>query len=139
MKQRMLSVLWLLMLPCAVSANTVLYTTRDNPPMRPEVLVDVVYLDESDALTDAWFAAQGIELSMDNTSQIIAALQSPAWQTQAAQLKQAYQGVIRAWQLGVERVPAVVVDDKWVIYGLTDVARAQSEIAQYRQRQEKGG
>jgi len=48
------------------------------------------------------------------------------------QLAGAYQGVVDAWQLGVTKVPAVVVDHRYVVYGEPNVARALSWIEVYR-------
>ena len=50
-------------------------------------------------------------------------------------LADAYQGIIDAWTLGVAKVPAVVVDRAYVIYGETDVDRAVAKIDQYRSNQ----
>ena len=47
----------------------------------------------------------------------------------------AYQGVADAWSLGVAAIPAVVVDQRYVVYGEPDVARAVSRIEQYRRTQ----
>ncbi len=47
----------------------------------------------------------------------------------------AYQGVADAWSLGVAKVPAIVVDRRYVVYGETDVARAVPRIDQYRRTQ----
>ena len=47
----------------------------------------------------------------------------------------AYQGVAGAWSLGVAAIPAVVVDQRYVVYGEPDVARAVSRIEQYRRTQ----
>lgn len=138
MKPLLLCFFSLLVLPFSVSAGVVLYTTSDNPPTNTGGEAEIVYLDASETLTDAWFTGQGIELSAQNAPQVAQALQSPEWQAQEAQLQQAYQGVIRAWQLGVERIPAVVVDDKWVVYGATDIDRARSEVELYRQQHEEG-
>lgn len=41
-----------------------------------------------------------------------------------------YEGLIRARRLGVEKVPAVVLDERYVVYGSTDLERA---IAAYRE------
>jgi len=45
---------------------------------------------------------------------------------------QAYQGVADAWGLGVAKLPAVVVDRRYVIYGESDVAMAVAHIDAYR-------
>lgn len=44
----------------------------------------------------------------------------------------AYQGVVDAWQLGITRNPAVIVDRRYVVYGEADVRRALSLIEQHR-------
>nr|WP_297354179.1 TIGR03757 family integrating conjugative element protein [uncultured Caldimonas sp.] len=41
--------------------------------------------------------------------------------------------VVEAWQLGVEKIPAVVVDRRYVVYGEADVARALDAITRYRE------
>ncbi len=44
----------------------------------------------------------------------------------------AYQGVADAWSLGITSIPAVVVDQRYVVYGEPDVARAVARINQHR-------
>lgn len=44
----------------------------------------------------------------------------------------AYQDVAEAWGLGIAKVPAVVVDRRYVVYGEPDVARAAARIETYR-------
>ena len=44
----------------------------------------------------------------------------------------AYQGVADAWSLGITTIPAVVVDQRYVVYGEPDVARAIARIEQHR-------
>lgn len=44
----------------------------------------------------------------------------------------AYQGITQAWALGITKIPAVVVDRRYVIYGESDVARAVTRINAYR-------
>lgn len=47
-------------------------------------------------------------------------------------LTTAYQGVTDAWSLGVAQVPAVIVDGRYVVYGVPDVDRAMALIEMYR-------
>ena len=47
----------------------------------------------------------------------------------------AYQDVAEAWGLGVAKVPAVVVDRRYVVYGESDIARAAARIETYRRTQ----
>ena len=44
----------------------------------------------------------------------------------------AYQGVTDAWSLGITRIPAVIVDGRYVVYGVPDVNRAVALIETYR-------
>lgn len=50
-------------------------------------------------------------------------------------MQDAYQGVADAWSLGITSIPAVVVDQRYVVYGEPDVARAVARIEQYRRMQ----
>ncbi len=50
-------------------------------------------------------------------------------------LANAYQGVADAWSLGITTLPAIVVDQRYVIYGETDLDRAVSRIEHYRRGQ----
>ncbi|CAJ4013220.1 integrating conjugative element protein, PFL_4709 family [Burkholderia pseudomallei] len=52
---------------------------------------------------------------------------------QAQQLAAAYQGVVDAWNLGVTKIPAVIADRRYVVYGDTDVAHALAHIRAYRE------
>lgn len=47
-------------------------------------------------------------------------------------LARAHQDVADAWSLGVTKLPAVVVDRRYVVYGQPDVAAAVASIERYR-------
>ncbi|HBO6820180.1 TPA: TIGR03757 family integrating conjugative element protein, partial [Pseudomonas aeruginosa] len=47
----------------------------------------------------------------------------------------AHQGVADAWGLGIAKIPAVVVDRRYVVYGEPDVSRAVARINAYRSTQ----
>lgn len=44
----------------------------------------------------------------------------------------AYQGVADAWSLGITTLPAVVVDQRYVVYGESDLDKALARVAQHR-------
>jgi integrating conjugative element protein (TIGR03757 family) len=48
------------------------------------------------------------------------------------QLALAYQGVTDAWMLGITKIPAVVVDRRYVVYGEANVRRAVVLVQDYR-------
>lgn len=47
-------------------------------------------------------------------------------------LQTAYQGITDAWSLGITTLPAVLVDQRYVVYGEADLDKALARIAQYR-------
>jgi integrating conjugative element protein (TIGR03757 family) len=50
-------------------------------------------------------------------------------------LQVASQGITDAWSLGIATIPAVVVDQRYVVYGEPNVARAVARIEQHRRAQ----
>ncbi|BEO64151.1 integrating conjugative element protein [Serratia marcescens] len=129
MKIPILLALLPLLMPASVFAGTVLYTDTYHPPMNTDASVSVIYLDGPEQLQAQLFG----ELSSnpdDAQRQAQAVLQSPQWQTHEQALATVYRAVVRAWELGVKKVPAVVFDDKEVVYGTADVARAEALRAQ---------
>ncbi|MCC4607858.1 TIGR03757 family integrating conjugative element protein [Xanthomonas campestris pv. zinniae] len=52
-----------------------------------------------------------------------------------AQIAQACQGVADAYNAGIARLPAVMVDGRYVVYGEPNVSRALARIAAYRSTQ----
>ncbi|NPW63907.1 TIGR03757 family integrating conjugative element protein [Pseudomonas aeruginosa] len=59
-------------------------------------------------------------------------LQSPKGRRLQVELVKAQQDVADAWSLGVEKIPAVVVDRQYVVYGEPDISRALELIAKAR-------
>lgn len=53
---------------------------------------------------------------------------SPEWQQLQLQLRESADDVVKAWVAGVTKVPAVTVDNKYVVYGMTDVGAALQKI-----------
>ncbi|WP_430446290.1 MAG: TIGR03757 family integrating conjugative element protein [Pseudomonas piscis] len=51
------------------------------------------------------------------------------------ELAKAQQGLTDAWSAGIEKIPAVVVDRKYVVYGQPDVAVALKAIERSRRQQ----
>jgi len=61
-----------------------------------------------------------------------AMLNSPEGQALMAQIKRNAQAVAVAWQSGIEKLPAVLVDEQYVVYGEYDVHAALQRIESYR-------
>ncbi len=59
-------------------------------------------------------------------------LTTPAGKQLQNDLAKAQQGVTDAWSLGVTKIPAVVVDRRYVVYGEQDVSKALGLIERAR-------
>lgn len=59
-------------------------------------------------------------------------MRSASAQQLVRDLAKAHQDVTDAWSLGVAKLPAVVVDRRYVVYGQPDVAAAVASIERYR-------
>ncbi len=62
-------------------------------------------------------------------------INSPVGRALTQQLAVAQQGVADAWVLGIEKVPAVVIDRKYVVYGQPNVTAAIEVVEQHRRKQ----
>ncbi|MFP1824522.1 TIGR03757 family integrating conjugative element protein [Lonsdalea quercina] len=67
--------------------------------------------------------------------QVLLRMQQTDWQEQEAQLTRAYQVLMDAWSMGIAKVPAVVFEDKYVVYGTTDIGLARQKLEAWRERQ----
>lgn len=59
-------------------------------------------------------------------------MRSASAQQLGRDLAKAHQDVADAWSLGVVKLPAVVVDRRYVVYGQPDVAAAVASVERYR-------
>ncbi|ELQ9312126.1 TIGR03757 family integrating conjugative element protein [Serratia marcescens] len=109
-----------LLMPASVLAGTVLYTDAHHPPTHIDASVSVIYLDGPEQLQAQLFG----ELSSNPDEAERQAQAIAEWQGHEQALATVYRAVVRAWELGVKKVPAVVFDDKEVVYGTADIAQA---------------
>ncbi len=71
----------------------------------------------------------GLPGNIDQAEQVaLARLQTTDGQQLMQQLIDAHRGVVMAWQLKITKLPAVVVDDRYVVYGQTDIGQAVAAI-----------
>lgn len=119
----------LLCAPCFAQSIQA-FTTRDHP-LTNAGGVPVVYLDRHEVVEERFS-----ELLPDDPQEALKAanllIGSPQWQMLQHQLSTAYSDLVVAWRLGIARVPAVVVDDQYVVYGQTDVQAAIERISAFR-------
>ncbi|WP_342595573.1 TIGR03757 family integrating conjugative element protein [Salinicola lusitanus] len=115
----------------AASAGVEVFTTAGEPVVNVPTFAAVVELDAPGRL-DA-LISQDLPADPSRAKQVLQSRMSdPEWQRTLQDYGRLYQGVARAWMLGIEKVPAVVVDSQYVVYGEPDVERALEEIEQAR-------
>ncbi|MDC9607077.1 TIGR03757 family integrating conjugative element protein [Xenorhabdus griffiniae] len=115
----------------SANAKVVIYTDSQHPPVNLSPETQIVWLDAAEQHQRQIFA----HLSADPQQaarQAQAMLHSPQWYKQEHQLINAYRAIVEAWQSGVRKYPAVVFDDRDVVYGTVDVAKA-SALREQRQ------
>ena len=125
----------ILFLTAGAHAGTVIYTDHAHP-VTGEVSPDVTVteLDAPDRLQSQLFGTLSTNPAQAE-QQARAVIASPSFRQGQQALAASYAGVAHAWSLGLEKVPAVVFDDKWVVYGTTDVAAAQAKLSAWREKQ----
>ncbi len=114
-----------LMLSAPSIASTVVYTDRHHPPANVQAGTRVVYLDETAQRVKRLFGPLSARPAQAER-QAQAVIHSAQWAQQQAAMARACQGLLRAWQLGLKKYPAVVFDDREVVYGTADVAVARA-------------
>ncbi len=111
-------------------AETWVITERNHPVQAP-ARVRLILLDESERLEAK--LSEGLPA---NQQQAIAIMQQRLKSNDAQRLQRdlasAQQNLVDAWSIGVTKVPAVVVDRTFVVYGEPDAIAAEHRIAQWR-------
>lgn len=115
-------------------ARTVIYTTPEFPVTDPQPGVLVQLLENVQILEQSLFPVLSDNPVMAE-QQAKQRMQQPDWQAQEAHLSRAYQALLDARMLNIEKVPAVVFDDKLVVYGTTDIALAQQKLETWQEQQ----
>lgn len=120
----------LLMLSAAALAEALVYTDKAHT-VSAAIDARVVLLDRQHHLeTD-------LSRDLPPDPQLAAAiihgrLSSPSGKRLQSDLTKAQQDITDAWSLGIEKIPAVVVDRRYVVYGEPDVAKALELINRAR-------
>lgn len=127
----LLSVL-LLSLPSR--AAMVVYTDHAHPPAGVTGNTRVVWLDAPEHLQQSLFGSLTSD-PKEAERRAQAVIHSAGWQQKQAELAQAYRGLLKAWQLGLEKYPAVVSDDRYVVYGTADVVVAEGLFRSHKTRE----
>lgn len=118
----------------SVPAQTVIYTTARYPVENPEPGVVIQVLEDIHSLEQSLFPAlsQHPERAEQQARE---QMKQPDWREQEARLTRAYQSLLDAYALGVEKVPAVVLDERYVVYGTTDIRAAEKKRDTWQETQ----
>ncbi|MBF3494943.1 TIGR03757 family integrating conjugative element protein [Burkholderia pseudomallei] len=114
--------------PCASGAELWIVTDLQHP-VRTPAHARVIELDAPTHIDAA--LSQGLPASPEEAvAEVRARLRNSAI---TQQLTTAYRGVTDAWRIGVTKIPAVVIDQRYVVYGDPDAAHAIARIQAYRE------
>ena len=118
--------------PATFAADVVVVTDSRHPvkTMGGERLIE---LDEAPRI-EAELSAQ-LPADPDKAATVVKRRLNQGGTDLQRRIATAYQGVADAWSLGITSIPAVVVDQRYVVYGEPDVARAIARIEQHRRTQ----
>ncbi|VFR55850.1 hypothetical protein BRI6_4347 [plant metagenome] len=122
----------LVLLAAATSAAAEVWVITDaqHPVMGAEAATRVIALDAAQRI-EAELSAQ-LPTDPQHAATLVQQRLNQGGTALQQRLREAYQGVTDAWSLGVTTVPAVVVDQRYVVYGETRLDRALARVAQYR-------
>jgi integrating conjugative element protein (TIGR03757 family) len=129
MQKRILAIA--LLSACARAQGETWVITDHAHPVTSTADHRVVLLDDQQRLEDHLTSKLPSDPT-DATSSIQSYLASPEGTRFQHELTEAQQGITDAWSLGVERIPAVVVDRRYVVYGEADVDKAVALINKAR-------
>ncbi|WP_122417194.1 TIGR03757 family integrating conjugative element protein [Pseudomonas viridiflava] len=111
-------------------AETWVITDR-NHPVQASSGARLILLDDSERLEAK--LSEGLPADPHRAAAIMQQrLRSNDAQRLQQDLVAAQQGLVDAWSVGVTKIPAVVVDRKYVVYGETDVGSATQSIARWK-------
>ena len=117
-------------------AGDVVAFTLSSMPLRAGAGAAVHVLDARDGYAEAF----GADLPGDPERALAEArrrLSSPAGRAALARIAAAAAGNALAGRLGIEKLPAVVVDGRYVVYGVRDVAQAAKWVEAWRAETER--
>ena len=120
----------LLMLPAAALAEVVVFTDKSQPISSADG-ARTVLLDQQQHLETE--LSRALPPDPQEAAAIIQnRLNSPSGKRLQSDLAKAQQNLTDAWSMGIEKIPAVVVDRRYVVYGEPDVAKALELINRAR-------
>lgn len=118
--------------PVAFAADIIVVTDSHHPVQAPAG-VRIIELDRPSRI-EAELAAQ-LPATPTHSATLVQQRLKDGGRTLQQRIGTAYQGVVDAWSLGVITIPAVIVDQRYVVYGEPDVATAVALIEAHLEEQ----
>jgi integrating conjugative element protein (TIGR03757 family) len=125
--------LLLCLLGSSAFAADVLVVTDSRHPVQSTGSARVIELDLPERIESE--LAAGLPNDPSRAAALVQQRLRDGGQALQRRIGSAYQGVADAWGLGLAKVPAVVVDRRYVVYGEPDVARAVARVEAHRRTQ----
>ena len=120
----------LLMPPATALAEALVYTDKAHP-VTAATDAHIVLLDQQQHLETE--LSRALPSDPQQAAAIIQnRLNSPSGKRLQSDIGKAQQALTDAWNMGIEKIPAVVVDRRYVVYGEPDVAKALELINRAR-------
>ncbi|MCU7371055.1 TIGR03757 family integrating conjugative element protein [Paucibacter sp. O1-1] len=114
----------------AATPADVLVVTDSRHPVQAPASTRVIELDRA-ARIEAELSA-GLPADSARAAAIVQQRLREGGPDLQRRIARAYQEIADAWGLGIAKLPAVVVDRRYVVYGDADVARAVARIETHR-------
>ena len=133
MRSAFLFLLYIHTIAAQATEGTVwVFTANRLPPLQHVDQAERLFvLDHADnALRRLSFPNPGSEAAARDKALLI--IQSPRGQAAIARMRESAEATTIAWMHGIEKLPAVLVDEQYVVYGVFDVAAAIDQVARFR-------
>ena len=116
-----------------MAAEIWIVTDARNPVAGAQAADRVIQLDAAQAI-EADLSA-GLPNDPQRAAAFVQRRLNDGGQALQQRILDAYQGVTDAWSLGITSIPAVIVDQRYVVYGVSDLGQALARIERYREEQ----
>lgn len=78
--------------------------------------------------------SQNLPNDPEQAAQIVQKRVEEGGQMMQNTMREVLQGAVDAWSMGVTKIPAVIVDQRYVVYGQADVELALQKINTYKEK-----
>ncbi|MGH8567319.1 MAG: TIGR03757 family integrating conjugative element protein [Gammaproteobacteria bacterium] len=108
-----------------------IFTTAHTPIATASTPAVLVYNLDLPARIEAELSAR-LPRDREAAAQLASVELQGAWRKSAETLTHAYQGLLKARQYGLQKLPAVVFDGQAVVYGVIDLEQALGDYQRWR-------